>query len=381
MTIQVDTLPGLGATSASVQVTSTSGAPLVVERTMSWDSTYYGGHTANAVTEPATRWIFAEGSQGFFDTYVLIANATATPTTATLTFLREGETPFVANVPVGAFSRQTVYTGDYLDLVNRSFGIVVDATVPVIAERAMYFASQPGKLWGGGHVNTGTTTPSTTWFHAEGATGTFFNTFVLLSNPQSVPAAVQLQFLLPTGEVITIPKTVPANQRMTINPAAEGDPRLAQTSLSTVVTSDVAIVSERSMYWPGDASPFGEGHNSAGIVSTGLHWGLAEGRIGGPLAYETYILLTNATASAADVRVTFLREGGAPPVVKTYTVPATSRFNVEVRSMVPEMANESFGALIESTNSVNIAVERSLYWTANGIFWAGGTNALGTPLP
>jgi hypothetical protein len=49
--------------------------------------------------------------------------------------------------------------------------------------------------------------------------------------------------------------------------------------------------------------------------------------------------------------------------------------------MVPEMADESFGTLIESTNGVNIAVERSLYWTANGIFWAGGTNALGTPLP
>ena len=381
MTVDVEAIPGLESTSASVQVTSTSGVPLVVERTMFWDSTYYGGHTANAVTQSATRWIFAEGFQGFFDTYVLIANATATNTTATLTFLREGETPFVTNVAVGAFSRQTVYAGDYPDIVNRAFGIIVDSTEPVIAERAMYFASAPGKLWGGGHVNTGTTTPSTTWFHAEGATGTFFNTFVLLSNPQPVDANVQLQFLLQTGEVITRPKTVPANQRLTINPAAEGDPRLENASLSTIVTSDVPIVSERSMYWPGDASPFGEGHNSAGIVSTGLRWGLAEGRIGGPLAYDTYILLTNANSGPAEVKVTYLREGGAAPVVKTYTVPATSRFNIDVRGMVPEMADESFGALIESINTVNIAVERSLYWTANGIFWAGGTNALGTPLP
>jgi autotransporter-associated beta strand protein len=381
MTVSVDAIHGLESASASVQVTSTSGVPLVVERTMSWDATHYGGHTANAVANPATHWIFAEGFQGFFDTYVLIANATATPGTATLTFLREGETPFVTSVPVGAFSRKTVYAGDYPEIVNRAFGIVVDSTIPVIAERAMYFASVPGKFWGGGHVNTGTTTPSTTWFHAEGATGTFFNTFILLSNPSSTPATVELQFLLESGEVITRPKTVPANERLTINPAGEGDPRLENGSMSTVVTSDVPIVSERSMYWPGDASPFGEGHNSAGIVSTALRWGLAEGRIGGPLAYDTYILLTNATASPAEVRVTFLREAGAAPVVKTYTVPATSRFNIDVRSRVPEMADESFGALIESTNSVNIAVERSLYWTANGIFWAGGTNALGTPLP
>jgi hypothetical protein len=45
------------------------------------------------------------------------------------------------------------------------------------------------------------------------------------------------------------------------------------------------------------------------------------------------------------------------------------------------MANESFGAAIEVTNAVPIAVERSLYWNANGIFWAGGTNALAVPLP
>jgi hypothetical protein len=327
------------------------------------------------------RWTFAEGFQGFFDTYVLIANVSATPTTATLLFLREGEAPFITSVPVGAFSRKTVYAGDYPDLVNRAFGIVVDAPVPVIAERSMYFASVPGKFWGGGHVNTGTTTPSTTWFHAEGATGTFFNTFVLLSNPFPGDANVTLQFLLQSGEVIERRKTVRANERLTINPADEGDPRLQNASLSTVVTSDAPIVSERSMYWQGDASPFGEGHNSTGIVRTGLHWGLAEGRIGGPLAYDTYILLTNATTGPADVRVTFLREGGASPVVKTYTVPATTRFNIDVKTDVPELQNESFGALIEVTNGVTIAVERSMYWDADGVFWSGGSNAPGTKLP
>jgi autotransporter-associated beta strand protein len=381
VTVNVESISGLENAAASVQVTSTSGLPLVVERTMSWDATYYGGHTANAVTNPAMRWTFAEGFQGFFDTYVLIANATATPTTATLVFLREGEAPFVTSVPVGAFARKTVYAGDYPELVNRAFGIVVDSPVPVIAERAMYFGSVPGKFWSGGHVNTGVTNPSMTWFHAEGATGTFFNTFILMSNPFTADAHVTLRFLLQSGEVIERTKTVPANQRLTVNPATEGDPRLENGSMSTVVTSDVPIVSERSMYWPGDASPFGEGHNSAGIVSTGLRWGLAEGRIGGQRAYDTYILLTNATAGPAEVRVTFLREAGAAPVVKTYTIPATSRFNIDVRSMVPEMADENFGALIESLNSVNIAVERSLYWSVNGIFWAGGTNALGTPLP
>jgi hypothetical protein len=54
----------------------------------------------------------------------------------------------------------------------------------------MYFSSTPEWFWGGDHVNTGIVRPSTTWFHAEGATGGFFSTFILLTNPQDTPAKV-----------------------------------------------------------------------------------------------------------------------------------------------------------------------------------------------
>jgi autotransporter-associated beta strand protein len=380
LTVSVDRIPGLESTAASVQVVSDQRLPLVVERSMFWDASYYGGHTANAVAQPETRWTFAEGFQGFFDTYILIANAEATPTTATLTFLREGGAPVVATVPVGAFSRRTVYAGDYPALKDRAFGIVVEATHPVIAERAMYFSSSPGRLWAGGHANTGTVAPSRSWFHAEGATGGYFSTFILLSNPQSTPAQVTLRFLLSNGDVITRTKTLAAQQRLTVNPAGESDVRLLNAAVSTVVEADVPIVSERSMYWPGEAAPFGEGHNSSGIAALATRWGLAEGRIGGPHAFDTFILLANPSGTPAQVTVTYLRDDGAP-IVRTHTVPATSRFNIDVKSSVPELRDTTFGARIEVTNAVPIAVERSLYWNANGVFWAGGTNALGTPLP
>ena len=47
--------------------------------------------------------------------------------------------------------------------------------------------------------------------------------------------------------------------------------------------------------------------------------------------------------------------------------------------MVPELADESFGARIESTQP--IVVERSVYTNANGVTWAAGTNATATRLP
>jgi hypothetical protein len=94
----------------------------------------------------------------------------------------------------------------------------------------------------------------------------------------------------------------------------------------------------------------------------------------------TYIQLANPSVNEAEVRVTYLRESG-DPVVKTYTLRANSRFNIDVGGMVPELQNESFGARIEVINNVPIAVERSMYWDVEGRFWSGGTNAVGSILP
>jgi hypothetical protein len=46
---------------------------------------------------------------------------------------------------------------------------------------------------------------------------------------------------------------------------------------------------------------------------------------------------------------------------------------------VPELANESFGTVIESSQPV--IVERSFYTDASGVTWAAGTNATATRLP
>jgi autotransporter-associated beta strand protein len=379
LTVHVDQIAGLEATSASAQVTSESGQPLVVERSMFWDKTYYAGHTGSAVDEPGPDWFFAEGSQGFFDTFVLVINPNPTATDVTFTFFRENEAPVTKTVAVGPTTRLTLHAGDVPELIDRSFGIAVHASQPIMAERSVYFGTTPTRLWSGGTESAGVNAPSTHWFLAEGATGGFFDTFVLLSNPQTTAANVTVQYLLDTGETITVPKTIPANTRLTINIEAEDDVRLHNAAVSTVVTSDVAIIAERSMYWPGAAVPWGEGHNSFGVVDAGTSWGLSEGRIGGPLNFHTYILLANPQTTAANVTVRYLRDTGAP-VTKTYTVPPTSRFNIDT-STVAELHDESFGAVITVTNGVNIIVERSMYWDSNGFVFSGGTNATGIRLP
>ena len=382
LTVRVNEIPGLETTASSVEVKSDNRLTLAVDRTMFWDrARHYGGHTANAVPRPEKDWLFAEGVQNdFFQTFLLLGNPNPDEVTATVTFLREGEPSVVKTFFMEARSRVTVNAADHPELVGRSFGMTVSAPLAIGAERAIYFASTPARPWTGGHANEGSAVAATSWFHPEGASGTFFSTFILVSNPQNTPADVTYRFLLTDGQTVETTRTIPAKQRLTVNPADIGDVRLVEAAFSTVVTSNVPVVSERAMYWPGDDTPFGEGHASSGLTATALDWLLAEGRVGGPSAYTTYILLANPQSTAANVTVTFLRETGTP-LVKTYTVDPTSRFNIDVGGMVPELQNASFGARVEVTNNVPIAVERSMYWNAEGRFWAGGSNALASIIP
>jgi hypothetical protein len=382
LTVRVDDVVGLAHSAVSVQVSSDDGLPLAVERTQTWDDTSYGGHTEGAVAAPSTRWYFAEGSQGFFDTFVLLANPHATAVDVTLTFLREADTPVTTTLQVAPRSRRTIHAGGIAGLTHRSFGITVEATQPVVAERAMYFGTTAARPWTGGSATAGVPAPSSRWYFAEGATGTFFDTFILLANPDTVDAHVTLRYLLDTGATIDVPKVVPASGRLTVNIEAEGDPRLRGASMATLVTSDRPIVAERSVYWPTAEStlPWGESHSSQGTVAAAARWALAEGRAGGALNFHTFILLGNPGVQPAEATVQFLLDSGAP-IARTFVVAPGSRLTIDAAAEVPALHDRSFGMLVTTTGDVPILVERSMYWDGAGLTWSGGSNAAGTRLP
>jgi hypothetical protein len=375
-TIHVKDVAGLWTAAFSTTVSSTSGQPLAVERTMWWDASGYGSHGEKASAGPATTWYFAEGSQGYFHTYYLLLNPQTTPNVAHVAYFLDDGSPLQRDYPLLAASRTTIDIGTEPALINRSFGAVITFDQPGVAERAMYFGERP--LFSGGHDSAGVTSPSTSWFLAEGATGAFFDTFILIANPNDAAAQVVTTYLPTAGAPVAKTHDVAPHQRLTINIADE-DPTLASAAVATRVSSDRPVSVERSQYWP--HGNWYEAHNSAGEVATGAHWCLAEGRVGGANQAQTYILLANPGDSAATVTLTFLREDGTT-IAKTVSVAATSRLNVAITgaaSDVPELADEAFGTRIDSTQP--IIVERSMYTDANGVTWAAGTNATATRLP
>ena len=110
---------------------------------------------------------------------------------------------------------------------------------------------------------------------------------------------------------------------------------------------------------------------------TGQAWALAEGEQGGPRGTDTYVLIANASASRAAVRVTLLRE--VRRRCPGLDLDPTSRFNVyppaHFAAQFPSGAWRRFGVLVESLGETpaQIVVERAMYSNALGRTWVAGT--------
>jgi len=359
-----------------------SDAPIVADRTMSWDKSGYGSHAETSMAAPSTTWYLAEGSTGgSFDLFYLLQNPGDTIANVTVNYLLPAlQTPIVKHYSVAPKSRLTIYVdqeGDPLAATDVSAKITADQ--PILAERAMYF-STPTQAFAAGHEGAAVDAPATSWFFAEGATGSFLDLFLLLANAEATDATVQITYLLPDGSSIVKTYNVAAQSRLTINVDFE-DPALKDTPVSAIVESKnaVPIIAERAMWWP---SPnWYEAHLSAGATTTGTRWALAEGLVTTTpgTETETYFLIANTSTTPGTADVTLYLADGTS-TTKTFTLPATSRTNVQVRVEFPDVADKGgFGTIIQSSGP-QIVVERAMYNNAAGQVWAAGTDALGTKL-
>jgi hypothetical protein len=254
--------------------------------------------------------------------------------------------------------------------------------VPIIVERSMYLSVAQDRVFDAGHNSIGISTPATDWFFAEGATGSFFDMFLLIANPTETAAHVEARYLLPDGDVLVKQYRVEANSRFNIWVDLE-DPRLADTALAVtlVSTNGTPIVAERAMWWFHPGGYWHEANNSPGATETGAAWALAEGEVGGASATATYVLVANTSSRAGSILVTVALEDGTT-AVQQFELGATSRLSIDMGTEFPIVRGRRFATLVESqgTQPVEIVVERSMYWDANGVWWAAGTNALAVKL-
>jgi hypothetical protein len=280
-----------------------------------------------------------------------------------------------------------------LQMADVSAIFTTDPATPIVVERAMYLDAA-GQVLGAGHLTAGSPASSGQWFFAEGATGPYFDTFLLLANPAPTDTEVDVTYLLPTGPPITHRYTVPARKRVTVW-VDHLDPALANTAVAIVVESrEGPVVAERAMWWPGPTpSTWFEGHCGFGSTRSAVQWVVADGAVAGERHGDTYVLVANPGDTAAEVRARLLFEDGTT-AERWLTIAPRSRENVNVGADrwyggvadwdLRFYRGARFAVVIDA--SAPVVVESSIYWDAldrggSWSTWAAGTTSLGTPAP
>ena len=372
-----------------------SDAPIVVDRTMSWQvpgGQPYGAHAETALASPAPRWYLAEGAtHGGFDLFYLLQNPNPFAVQARVRYLRSGAAPLEKTYDLAPTSRRSVWVdletfgADRAPLLAAAeFSAVIETAdgSGIVVERAMY--DSRGRTFSAGHGSAGVTAPASRWYFAEGATGTYFDLFLLVANPGAREARLRVTYLLPDGRrEVRLHRVAPA-QRYTVWVDKEGG-ALADTAVSMLVESsnDVPVVVERSMWWPGDARTWTESHNAPGATTTGVAWAVADGEVAADgRSRATYLLVANPAATDADVQITLMFPQGAPALSRRVRVAAGSRFGLDVGEAFPEARGQRFGALVESVggSAPGIVVERAMYSDGPEGMWSAGTSLLATRL-
>ncbi len=372
-----------GFEASDVSATIESDRPIIADRSMEWgigrvaNGHGYGSHAETATPAPSTQWFLTEGSTVLgFELFYLLQNPQPTIAHVTVRYLLSSGTVITRTYDMAPRSRATIYVNAVPGIEETDVAADISADVPINVERSMY-RTTPGQHFGLGTASSGVTAPATQWFLAEGATGVFFDLYVLMANPGPTDALVRVDYAREDGLVVTRNHLLPANTRFSVY--VDDVPGLAHATVATTVTStnNVPIIVERAMYWPGGFFDYYEGHTSVGITSTARRWAIARGD--GEAGTQTFVLLANTENRPGQAQLQIMTPTGiAAGLQRVVNLPANSRTTVELTGMPPQ-----YGVLVTSSGAspVELVVESAVYRSYGGALWAAGSNALATPLP
>jgi 5'-nucleotidase / UDP-sugar diphosphatase len=366
----------------SAKVECTNGKPIIAERPVyfNYNGVWTGGHDVMGVTSLARTFYFAEGTcRPGFDPYFSIVNPGGTDAQVTITYMKGDGTTDTQEVTITKGSRATVAVKDKLgvgddDAHDFSAKVACWNEQDILVERPMYF-NYRGE-WTGGSDVMGVTTPSPTYYFAEGTCRPGFDPYIAIANPQVYDTIVKVTYSLGDGSSKRQDILVPAGSRRTVHPPdviGVGSTPANDFSALVESTNNAPIVVERPMYFNYQGAWTG-GSDVVGASMPAQAFQFAEGTC--RPGFDPYIAIANPSSDSAIVKITYsLGDGSAK--TQDIVVPAHSRQTVHPPDVLGtgDDAAHDFSVKIECTNGLPIVAERPMYFDYKG--WTGGSCTLG----
>jgi hypothetical protein len=246
--------PALASTEVAAEISSVTGAPIVVERSLyvkdANSSVPRGGDTSAGAAAPATSWT-VEAATGAFATKLLVANPGATPATVQATYRTGDGTQVVTSHVVAANSRETVnVAAESPALANAMVDVKVDASAPVVVERTSSWGAgtTPDETISGGATTAG----AARWLLAEAELGGDRQAVTSLAvTNRGTATTAKVTLLFEDGPEASATFPVAAGARVAI-PVDQAFPMAAGRRFSILVEAEdpsASLIVDRAMFW------------------------------------------------------------------------------------------------------------------------------------
>jgi len=315
-----------------------------------------------------------------FNSYIVLQNPNAQTANVTLTYMMEDGVKQEATA-VDPTSRKTLNLNDSVG-AGKMFSIMVSSSIPIIAERPMYFNYKT--TWNGGHDVVGATAAASTFYFAEGTTRPNFDPYICIQNPGSTAANITITYMKGDGTTDSQHEQIPKNTRATFLPRSKlgtGDDTAHDFSTKVECTNGGKIIAERPMYFnykPG-TNNWNGGLDVVGATAPSSAFYFAEGTC--RPSYDPYICIQNPGGTAANVTLTYMKGDGSTATDQV-TVAPNSRSTVNPRSKLGtgDDTAHDFSTKVECTNGGKIIAERPMYFNYKTT-WNGGHDVVGATAP
>lgn len=361
----------------SCTVESTNGVGIIAERPMyfNFEGKWEGGHSQMGIPQPRTAHYMAEGTtRPNFVTYLCFQNPDSVKSEVKTTFMRGDGTTETNEITVMPYSRATINVNNLLgqdDTPASDFSVKVSSTndVPIVAERVSYF-NYKGK-WSGGHCSIGIGSPQESFFFAEGTVRPDFDTFFCIQNPSENNTDVKITYMHADGSITEQKVETAPHSRSTICVSdflgSENDATHDFSALVESISGEGVVV-ERPMYF--NYRGMWNGGHCGGGTDRAQNAYFAEGTT--RPNFDTFFCIQNPNAEKADIQATYMRGDGSL-CKQNISVPGKTRFTVKANDVLGVTGGpaDDFSVRFESTNGLDIVVERSMYFNYRNI-WNGG---------
>lgn len=209
------------------------------------------------------------------------------------------------------------------------------------------------------------------FYFAEGYTGTGFDEWLCLLNRDAAPAVAQVTYLYADGTpAFTRDYRVGGDSRFTVSVNQEVGP---DKEVSVKLESDGDLLAERPMYFDYSGAYAG-GHNVIGAPAPAGKWYFAEGYTGS--GFDEWICVLNPGGDQADLTFRFQTREAGEQVKSGYAVPSRSRRTFKVNDIL----GAGYQASLKVESDQPVVVERAMYFEYQGMgahAWRGGHCVMG----